>query len=335
MPKFKILLARFPYGGREESECVDWLIDVCGEIRADPRFELYRGRINDTPITMTRNAALVGAVESGMDFVMMVDSDMAPDCELGVDPAAKPFWPTTIEFMLDHKGPCVVGAPYCGPPPHENVYVFQWADRETDSPNSDGRIEQFTREQAAVMAGIQETAALPTGLIIFDTRAFKGHPHPWTYYEYEGDGSPCEKCGVRTPGPQAKKGSTEDVTLTRDLSLAGVPQYCNWDAWAGHVKRKVVRKPRLLKADAVATRMHQAIVSRRREGESLVEAKGSRFADDIRTAEEAAREQREAPLGRRLDGQPWYPEGMIPQTRTVDIHPVDLFHPGPFPPPAG
>jgi hypothetical protein len=40
-----------------------------------------------------------------------------------------------------------------------------------------------------------------------------------------------------------QKASTEDVAFTRDLNYAGVPVYCNYDAWAAHVKMKVVTKP--------------------------------------------------------------------------------------------
>lgn len=281
MPKYKLLVARFPYGGSEAMECTDWLMDLWASVKADGRFEPYRGRIADTPITMTRNDVLVQALKAGMDYVLMVDSDMAPDCELGADPVARPFWPTTMDFMLNHSGPSVVGAPYCGPPPHENIYVFQWSTWEAHHPNVDARLEQYTREQAAVMSGIGEVAALPTGLIVFDMRAFRDHPYPYTYYEWEGDGAPCKECGQRKPGPQAKKCSTEDVTLTRDLSMRGIPMYCNWDAWAGHVKRKIVRKPRLMGPGTVAGEMRKSVLLPVKQGESMVEIRASRFQEDI------------------------------------------------------
>lgn len=285
MPEYKIMLCRYPYGGSESMESVDWMLKTTRQITDDRRFRLFVNRVNDTPITMTRNQTMEDAKQQGMDFMLIVDSDMAPDCEAAEDPAAKPFWKSSIEFMLKHEGPCVVAAPYCGPPPFENVYVFQWTRHETGTPDPQGELVQYTREQAACMAGIQEAAALPTGLMLIDLRALQCLPFPYTYYEFKGDGPACQACGVRTPGPQAEKASTEDVTFTRDLSLAGVPVYCNWDAWAGHIKRKIVRKPRPYTADAVAARMHKAISERRSVRDSMIQVqKGGLFDAEVAKA---------------------------------------------------
>lgn len=288
MPKYKVLIARFPYGGAECSESVDWLIRTSIQISHDPRFELLRGRINDTPITMTRNQVVERARQAGVDFLVMLDSDQAPDCELGADPLARPFWESTIEFMLAQKEPCLVAAPYCGPPPHENVYVFQWADLETGNVDGQGvRIVQYTREQAAVMTGIQPVCALPTGLILIDMKALpRDKKGPFFYYEYQGDGPRCERCGERARGPEARKSSTEDCTFSRDLSLGGVPLFCNWDAWAGHVKKKMVRKPRPMTADVVAARIRPAILANRHAGDRLVLMDSPELAHEIQEAEE-------------------------------------------------
>ncbi len=210
--------------------------------------------VDDTPITMSRNRVMKVARDRGIDLVVMMDSDMIFDLPL---PGAKPFWDSSIEFVLNHHGPCVIGAPYCGPPPIENVYVFRWANWETDSPqDSNMRLEQFTREEAAVRAGIEEVAALPTGLVIISTKCLEHLPPPWFEYEY-------------TDEYQTTKASTEDVVFTRNLSLAGVPQYCNWDAWAGHVKRKVVTKPQLLTTDAVKEKYRKGILRNCNENERL------------------------------------------------------------------
>jgi hypothetical protein len=179
----------------------------------------------------------------------MVDSDQIPDKHLR-EPGAKPFLESSLEFLLNHhqRGPCVVGAPYCGPPPHENVYSFQWANYWSDDVGPDHRLEQYTREHAAVMAGIQPCAALPTGLIMFDVRLFDILKPPYFSYEYKNEF-------------QDEKVSTEDVVTTRDMSLVGCqalgynPVYCNWDAWAGHAKPKEVGKPRLIFADTVSDQL--------------------------------------------------------------------------------
>lgn len=242
MPKYKIMIARFPYGGAEESKCVDYLIKLSGILKADARVgEVISMAVNDTPITMTRNKVCRAAQLSKCDYLVMVDNDMVPDYQ-----ATKPFWETSFDFALKHNGPCIVAAPYCGPPPHENVYVFQWQTIQSDQPEEHFLLKQFTREQASVMVGIQEVAALPTGLFLMDVRALDKVKKPWFYYEYSDE-------------YEMEKSSTEDVTFTRDCSLAGVPIYCNWDAWAGHVKRKIVGKPHVLRVEEVANMVQTAV----------------------------------------------------------------------------
>jgi hypothetical protein len=115
----------------------------------------------------------------------------------------------------------------------------------------------YDRHTAVKLAGIQECAALPTGLIMYDMRAFNltepktADDKPWFYYEWKD-----KFC--------AEKASTEDVTQTRDLSLVGTqalgynPVYCNWDAWAGHWKPKCVSKPQFIDASQIAQKMRQS-----------------------------------------------------------------------------
>jgi hypothetical protein len=285
VPKYNLMIGRFPYGDSEDSRCVDWLLKTVYKLSTDRRFNLQFGKLADTPIDMTRNAMVQTAMEQETDILLIIDNDLDPDCELGEDPDAKPFLETTLDFMLNHAGPCIVAAPYCGPPPIENVYVFQWGDHMSDDHDGHGSLNQYTREQAAVMAGIREVAALPTGLMAIDMRAFKGIKPPYFYYEWKGDGPPCPQCGVCKPGPRTEKGSTEDVTITRDLSLAGVKQYCNWDAWAAHIKKKRVRKPRPWTTDMVSSRMQEAILRGVHSRDRLMDIKPtSRFAADIAAA---------------------------------------------------
>jgi hypothetical protein len=71
---------------------------------------------------------------------------------------------------------------------------------------------------------------------------------PWFYYEHPDI-------------YQSQKASTEDVTMTRDVSLVGTqklgynPVFCNWDAWAGHWKPKCVGKPVVIEAKSVSDKM--------------------------------------------------------------------------------
>ncbi|NJL70215.1 MAG: hypothetical protein HC888_00780 [Candidatus Competibacteraceae bacterium] len=200
--------------------------------------------LDDTPITMTRNRAARLAVEKNYDYLLMIDSDMCPDMyrEKG------DFWKISWEFMLSQRDrPSMIAAPYCGPPPNENVYVFRWAKRQSGHPNADLSLDQFNREEAAKFIGIHPVDALPTGLILIDTNCFRQMPKPWFEYEW-------------TDEYRSNKASTEDVFFSRNASLLGMGVYCNWDCWAGHHKRKLVGKPELLYSDDVRKEYAEAIL---------------------------------------------------------------------------
>jgi hypothetical protein len=317
MPKFRLMVARFPYRP-EEPETVDWLMELVSSCDRDPRLaETEVVRIADTPITMTRNDAVLRAVQGGYDLLLMVDNDMAPDCESRAktpDPEAKPFWPVALDFVLNHPGPCVVGAPYCGPPPDENVYVFRWRNKESHCADPSDSLQMFTREEAAALSGVQEVAALPTGLILFDVRAFAKLPPPWFSYQYKGDGPDCPACKQPFPRLQAEKASTEDVVLTRDMSLVGVPQYCAWDSWAGHVKRKVVRKPRPMSPDAAAQKIREGIVNRNPgQGEKLVHVRRGDLPRPPEDPEKFKGVLRTQPMGKPTPLSPDDPRNQQPE----------------------
>ena len=255
----KVLFARFPFGASEHPDCTDWMVQTVLKASRDPRIsEVLHTRVDDTPITMSRNLVCKQAQAAGADIICMLDSDMRPDLKL---PGRKPFWDSSLEFMLNHPGPAVIAAPYCGPPPHENVYVFRWANKESDHPNVDISLEQFSREEAQGRGGIEEVAALPTGLVLIDVRALNAIRPP--YFEYEYEDAPFN----------TRKATTEDVFFTRNLSLAGVPQYVNWDAWAGHHKRKCVGRPATLSVESVRENFRGALLSGRRESERLIEVR--------------------------------------------------------------
>lgn len=262
--KLSLAIARYPYGGTgstssEVPDVGDWLVENILWAKSDPRIsDVFHERFSDTPITMTRNASVVWAKKAGADLLLMVDSDMKPDLYLGEDPKAKPFLESSFNYIYDHygKGPTVVAAPYGGPPPHENSYLFRWRNFQTDNPDPTGfKLDQYTRDEASVESGIKEVAALPTGLILWDMRAFDlvdARGQGWFYYEWMDEFA-------------SRKASTEDVTATRDISLAGLmqlgynPILCNWDSWAGHWKPKCVGKPTQLTAGVLSKNVMSAI----------------------------------------------------------------------------
>lgn len=248
--RFDVMIAGFPYGGSEHPDVGAWIgglrVKLVKDAERIGRIEYHH--FDDTPITMTRNAAIKTALDRKMDILVMVDSDMSPDFYLD-RPLAKPFWDSSFEFLINHQGPCVIAAPYCGPPPEENCYIFHWVKKESEHPNVDLKMSMIPREMAAKCSGMQEVAALPTGLIMIDMRAIAHLSPPWFEYDYAD--SPYN----------TQKATTEDVYFTRDCSFAGVKVYSNWDAWAGHWKRKRVGPPTILTPDMVREDCRKAVAN--------------------------------------------------------------------------
>lgn len=301
LQKFDVMFAFFSYGGNGGTACLipairRWWGQTVKAIANDPRIrQVWDVDISDTPITMTRNQAVMQARAYGADILVMIDSDNEPDLLVGIDPLAKPFWKSSLDFLIahHHKGPCVIGAPYCGPPPHpikggyENIYIFHWMNVESDDPTTAFKMEQYTREQAAIMDGIRECAALPTGLIMYDLRVFElNEPQPgdeligkggWFYYEHPNHYA-------------AEKASTEDVTATRDISLAGQaklgynPVFVNWSSWAGHIKPKTVGKPTLIAADFVNERYKRAVLANQKSNQRLIDVRANGDLERLRAA---------------------------------------------------
>lgn len=283
--KYRLMVATFSYGGNggtrsEAKDLSTWLRDNDRKLMKDKRIsDVVYMDTSDTPITMTRNQTVLRALNEGFDFCLMLDSDMKPDCEAGCDPTVKPFWDSSFDFadkMWD-KHPVVVGAPYCGSGEMENVFCFRWSNSFTNNPHEvDMQLSPYSRHEAALMAGIQPAGALPTGCILYDVRLFRDLCNPTPRYRQLRDLGLSSAEAARAAGSwfeyewenelAAQKGSTEDVYNTRDISLAGIAKYghnpvhCNWDAWAGHWKPKLVRKPQILSADSVSRSLSDVVL---------------------------------------------------------------------------
>ena len=306
--KYSVLIARFPGQHQEHPDSSNWVIDTIRKMDRDPRIsKVGRFTKSDTPITMVRNEAVKMALAADVDYLLMIDADMSPDLDL---PNAKPFWDSSWEWMMKRReneekyryraqdgvtqlhadgspvrsnepgfafAPATIAAPYCGPSPNEHCYIFKWKSRESGSANKNFKLAMFEREDAALRGGIEEVAALPTGLILYDMRVFKALPKPWFDYEW-------------ADAERSAKASTEDVYQTRNASLLGFPQYVNWDAWAGHVKLKTVGKPVVHTVEDVSEALRGAIVGGHHRGDQV------RIMDcqrpPVRTIEELASDAR-------------------------------------------
>jgi predicted O-methyltransferase YrrM len=295
--KLKVFVGFPSYGGNggissEVPDIREWWVETVLAMKGDPRIaDVAHRTLADTPITMVRNDFVRLAKDNGCHLLLMVDSDQSPN-KHAQEPWFKPFWDEAFTFMYDNygKGPRLVFAPYVGP--QENVYVFQWQDRGNKGLHSDFALEPYSRQHAAMMSGIQEAAAGPTGMILIDLRlcdlvAPSGLPQlevlerlqtgqmtvqeaQWAlhegYFHYEWETSYANK-----------KASTEDVTFTRNVSLAGLeklgynPVYCAWDSWIGHHKPVNVGRPQRYTAEQVHATFQKAVLENGRANEVIID----------------------------------------------------------------
>lgn len=244
-----IVVFVFTYDKRMRAESLVYCTHLFGEVMNTPPNGERHPRINQVeiaycfgyPTDRCRNEAAMTARNRGFHFALFLDNDMKFDALLGVEPGAKPFLTSSLEFALAQPAPVFVGAPYCSGPPAQEVVVMKHREY---CPNMAGglgkKLDKYTRDEAAVATGIERVAALPTGCLLLDLRAFDVLPPPWFYYEYAD------------PPYNTKLASTEDVTLTRNADWLGINQYVNWDAWATHLDKDFeVSKPRLCPVDSV------------------------------------------------------------------------------------
>ncbi len=254
MKKFKLMVARFPGNNQEHPASSQYVINLMFSLLQDDRIsDIDNWYKSDTPITMVRNLCVKEALDRGIDYILMIDSDFRPDSV----PGTPGFWPTAWEFAMqcrlreeiatDHRlgesaltpdqlfrahPPITIAAPYCGPPPREECYIMQWHSNQTDDVTLNTWLAPMDRDCAADRRGIEEVAALPTGLILYDIRVFQNLTPPWFEYEWEDRLF------------NTRKASTEDIYQTRNASMQGMPQFVAWDCWADHIKQKFVPKPR-------------------------------------------------------------------------------------------
>ena len=254
---------------------------------------------SDTPATLTRNRLVKMAREAEADVLVMLDSDQ--DMLLHTtDFDFKPWFDSCFDFIYNNydKGPHVIAAPYCGPPTgdHENMFVFRWRIQSDRGRETMYHLDQYTREEAALMSGICEAAALPTGAIMYDMRCFDLIEPPYFRYEYK-DKYETEKMG------------TEDVTNTRDISIAGLlkygynPVYCNWDSPVGHWKPWLVPgRPKVYSAACVSKSLQKAILDNIQPADRLTDCADSRLLPKPASREAFIAEPEVLRGSQKLDG---------------------------------
>lgn len=231
--KVNLLVNVFTYSKQVGADVFNYCCGVGPALQKHPRIDCVQvSYTQGYPTDRVRNAACAQARRDGFHFLQMLDDDLAPDLLFRRDPEAVEFLPTALDFMLAHEGPCLVGAPYCGSPPAQEVVVMKNREYAPDHPSCTGvKIDKFTRDEAAALSGVQRVAALPTGCLLIDLRALDILPPPWFSYEYDD------------PPFNTRLASTEDIVFTRNCDWLGVPSYCAWSSWAGHNKVFTTGKP--------------------------------------------------------------------------------------------
>ena len=346
-----VLVAVLCYGGNGGvatiiPEIAFWLLGLQKKLVADQRIgRVEVRRYGDVPLTFERNRISRDAVEGGFDLTLSLDSDNQPDIEVGKKPWAEPFWESSFDFIFDRmvRGlPTVMVSPYCGPPPQENIYVFKFENEGTGRRAPRCKLEQYGRNHAAIMRGIQPCDAGPTGVILITTSAYyllqfdkrptaeilsdfkagtidmeatirKLRSHSWFRYD-SSDGFESHKTG------------TEDVIFTRDVAMAGQFKhgepvvFCNWDSWSGHWKPICVMPPTAIALEDINAMFEEAVLANRHAGEELREVD---FTKNLPPAD--ARERPPTPVVKEFD-DPFIEEEDDDPAATLSRIAQELFH---------
>jgi hypothetical protein len=196
---------------------------------------------------MCRNRIVKGAIEAGIDILVMLDADMGPDIDRN-----HPFLPSAFSFIKSrwHSAPTIISAPYCTAGPAYVPVMGTWRTFKDGYPI---KTDLYTREEAFALTGIQECSLQGTGLMAIDMRVFTGFdvagesvklPPPWFAYEYDDE-------------LRSTKVTTEDMYFMREVTLLFGQHgltigYVDWDAWANHYKTEKIGKPFAIEVRSVA-----------------------------------------------------------------------------------
>lgn len=288
--KLHVHMAFFSYGGHsgmpaEHPSCREMALEVQRYAAKNPRIsQITMETLSDTPVTMTRNLSVKRARELGADILVMLDTDQ--DFMFHAHSGwYKPFFPVAFTEIYNHycKGPLVIAAPYCGGANNgENVFFFEWRNHGLHGDDTSFSLEQYNRETAALMSGLHPVAALPTGMIMFDMRIFAmlddGRLSKEDALDKYKSGEITKEEALRslsdgyfyyewTDETASEKASTEDVTVTRDISLVGSvklgynPLRVACDSWIGHVKPYTTGRPKIMTAEQIGGVMKRAVLN--------------------------------------------------------------------------
>lgn len=236
--QYQILIARTCSYGTEHAELTNWMFRAAMSLRGDARCgAAYTQFHGEHRIHCARNELVQMAIDNKMDYLCFVDGDMDPDFRLWNDNApddkqyacarkwAKPFLPSSLNFMMTER--CgIVGAPAVSGPPANKLNVF--LPRDTgDTPVSRMSHDEFRNTPPSFSA----VYAIGTGLMLIDMDVFKAIKEPWfeDFWDHENK--------QRTPR------LSQDCAFCAKCSDIGIPIYANFYAPAGHIKHQRQEPP--------------------------------------------------------------------------------------------
>jgi hypothetical protein len=169
-------------------------------------------------------------------------------------------------------------------------------------------LTHYPREEAALKAGIERVGAVGTGCYGVDVRAFDALKPPYYHYEWEDE-------------EHTRVASTEDIPFSRDLAMAGVPVFVDWDHWADHSKSKRVAKP------GIATMVD--VTGRLRENFLAIEAAKQANVEAMQSGQRPTFLEPQPPRGNDIHFEPpkWTPNAVSEETRRYQLESVALSPP--------
>ncbi len=212
---FRVLIASICYGSYQRCEITPWCIEAyCAFDRKDVVTNYLK--MDQLYVESARNKAVSIAQSMNCDALVMVDSDMLP---------AMGFFKHAIEFLRDRAGPVVIASPYCGSPLNGcPVHVQRSPDGKSVVP--------VTRDEAAMLTGNEQVAAIGTGLMAIHLDCFDVIGQPYFAVEYASSSQDVVLL-------------TEDYYFCQKLGQMGGQVWVSWDHWSGHDKHFIVQRPKV------------------------------------------------------------------------------------------
>lgn len=225
MKKYSFMVA-MPTGlGLLRWSAAAYLFDMGRILQSHPLIDQIRlVSVASSRIMLNRNSIAQDALERGVDFLLMIDPDMKPDIYLNRRKAAKPFFHSSLQHLLDNPFGVVAAPAICDPPKClTNVFV---RDEET------GKARRMTHEEAAARQrnpAIEQVVAIGTGIMLIHMPIFRSLEAPFFFDDYNSDCTNLER--------------SQDINFTSRCTEAGIPVWCNHYAFAGHDKHVMLECP--------------------------------------------------------------------------------------------